>query len=219
MNLWLVRRIGWIVIPVVVLAGVFLVVSTHRATTNPIAQMYLELQAAPGAPGVFGVNSVGPAIPGTCTTWHELYPNFCVDHHQVAFGDNGDGVLSVCDCIQLDNMYLHVDWVGPTYVLEEVQTGGQTWWEPDQDPVHDPGNPICEMWHQVAPVFCGLGHVDDWLDENGDQVVSPCDILIIDGITYHVFDVALNIQVSDSVPTPNEKSTWGKIKQVFGRIF
>jgi hypothetical protein len=219
MKLRLLRRVGWISIPVVVLAGVLLVVSTHSGTTNPIAQYYMEYVPPAGAPGVFSVGSAGPAITPTCTTWHELYPSFCVDHHQEGFGDNGDGVLSACDCILLDNMYLHVDWVGPTYVLVDVQTGGQSWWEPDQDPVHNPDQPVCETWHQVYPLFCGLGHVDDWFDENGDGTLSICDIIIIDGISYHIVDISLNIQVSDSVPTPNEKSSWGKIKQLFEKMF
>lgn len=45
--------------------------------------------------------------------------------------------------------------------------------------------PNCSSWHELYPVYCGTWHQDGYTD-NGDGVVSPCDIIRLNGIAYHV---------------------------------
>lgn len=45
--------------------------------------------------------------------------------------------------------------------------------------------PVCATWHEISPLFCRTWHQDGYGD-NGDGVVSACDIIIINGVTYHV---------------------------------
>jgi len=156
-------------------------------------QYYMELQGPGRDPW-----------PADCSTWHELYPNFCLIHHQDSYTDNGDGVLSACDYIVLDGVSYHVDWVGPTYIM------GGTYWEPIDPPG---GNPICQTWHQVHPQYCAYGHVDDWEDSDGTGDASVCDMVWIGGVAYHIDAVQLNIQISAGSPV--ERSTWGRVKGLF----
>jgi len=147
----------------------------------------------------------GPTLqPANCSTWHELYPAFCIPHHQDGFEDNGDGVLSACDYIVLDGVRYHVDWVGPTYEL-----AGPSYWEPIE-----PGpNVICQTWHQVYPQYCATGHVDDWNDPNGNGEVDTCDTVWINGIPYHVENVRVDIQITPTSPV--ETTSWGRLKSLF----
>jgi len=150
-------------------------------------------------------------IPVDCSEWHELFPTFCLIHHQDDYVDNGDGVVSICDVIVLNGVRYHVDWVGPTYVLENQGTGDRRWYEPTE-PL-PPTNPVCSFWHMVYPDFCTSHHVDGW-DDNGDDVVSECDFIWIDGIAWHVVEVGLDITVTEE-PSPAEQTSWGHVKSLF----
>lgn len=151
-------------------------------------------------------------VPPNCSSWHELYPNFCVDHHQVEYEDGGDGMISECDWIQLeDGTWYHVDWVGPTYWLDcEIIA------EPAGD--GNPENPVCEEWVEIWPNHGTVRHVVDWQD-NGDGIVSPCDIIIFgDGLACHIQDIGTNIRIRP-YDTPTEDSSWSHIKSLFGSVF
>lgn len=45
--------------------------------------------------------------------------------------------------------------------------------------------PNGSSWHELYPVYCGTWIQDGYTD-NGDGVVSPCDIIRLSGIPYHV---------------------------------
>lgn len=45
--------------------------------------------------------------------------------------------------------------------------------------------PDGSQWHELAPVFCNV-HVQNSYEDNGDAVVSECDVIVIDGIRNHV---------------------------------
>lgn len=169
-------------------------------------QIYLDYAPPPGA-----LTSLN--IPADCATWHELYPNWCVNHHQDGYEDgDGDGQISVCDFIILDGMRYHIAWVGPTYFLSCM---GEDWVVEPEDPTGQ--DPTCEMWHEIYPNFCAPHHVDGWID-NGDGVVSPCDIVIVDGVECHIDDIGLDIIVVPD-PTSTETSTWGSVKNLFRDLF
>jgi hypothetical protein len=203
-------RVAALLFLIVAIPSFFMFHSPAPPANAAVGDLYLELAPSPLAPGVLSFGVAGPAIPPTGSMWHELYPAFCTMQPQEGYGDNGDGVVSVCDAIQWGGVVYHIDWVGPTYHLMAVGTSADTYWEP-ADPTHNPGNPVCESWQEVHPEFGMLHHIDDWQDANGTGVVDACDMIASGGVLYHVEEVSLNIRVTPG-GTPTEKSTWGKIK-------
>ncbi|MBM3319887.1 MAG: hypothetical protein FJY73_04350 [Candidatus Eisenbacteria bacterium] len=194
----------YLIVPLIVLLfPIALFLATGREM-NPVratpTEMHLDLEVG---------GELLQGIPGDCATWHELYPNYCIPHHQDAYQDNGDGVVSVCDYIILDGIRYHIIWVGPTYFTDD----GHVW-----EPVGDPsGSPICQDWHMVYPVYCHVAHVDDW-DDNYDGVLGDCDHVLIDGSWVHIDRVGLDIIVVPE-PTGTEESTWGQVKKLFRDLF
>lgn len=156
------------------------------------------------------------AVPPDGSQWHELFPNHCAMHTQTDYEDNGDGEISPCDAINLENAAgvvsgWHITWVGPTYTLVPCQGGDPSWHEP-VDPL--PGeNPTCENWEEVWPNNGDIEHVDGWND-NGDGILNECDEVILNGVCYHIELIGLNIIVEPG-PVPTESSTWGKIKNLY----
>lgn len=168
--------------------------------------MHLEYVGIPGRADV--------PVPPACSTWHELYPNHCTDRHQTGYGDDGDGFVSVCDQIVLDGLSYHIDWVGPTYYLEGIpgRQGGM-YLEPQDVPGR---NPVCETWHEVYPDYCLVHHVDAW-EDNGDGVLSPCDMVWFADEPWHLEAVGFNIIVTPDSPV--EPGSWSRIKQLFRTLF
>jgi hypothetical protein len=64
-------------------------------------------------------------------------------------------------------------------VFLDWQDGPPNWSPPFLIP------PNCATWHEISPAFCNVYHQDTYND-NGDGVVSPCDIIALNGIAYHV---------------------------------
>lgn len=147
-----------------------------------------------------------------CSTWHELYPQYCIDHHQTSYEDNGDGEMSVCDYIYLDGERYHIEWVGPTYTLDDLgYYEPLEWWEP--------GSPICQEWIEIYPEHGTIHHVTGWEDGDGSGDVSVCDMIVFeDGSAWHVGEISLNIRV---VPdgSATATGTWGKVKSLFSKMF
>ena len=169
--------------------------------------IHLEFVGAPGRADV-------PVTP-VCSTWHELYPSFCLNHHQDGYADDGDGFISACDWIVLDAVNCHIDWVGPTYHLVSITDQRlEMYLEPQEGA---PGrNPVCETWHEVYPDYCVLRHVDGW-EDNGDGSLGPCDIIYFAGEPWHLADVGLNIIVTPESPV--EEGTWSGVKRLFSTLF
>jgi hypothetical protein len=184
-----------------------------------LAGIAFSLPAKSGAPVQrhLDLATPGPRLPGgipaDCSTWHELYPAFCALHHQDSFEDNGDGLLSPCDFIELSGIRYHIVWVGPTYFLQNLGDGGLATFEPTTP---QPGNPTCQIWHDIGPSsFCQERHVDNWDDSDQSGDVSACDVVILNGKPYHVERVGLNIIIEPADPTSVEQNTWGRIKSLF----
>jgi hypothetical protein len=162
--------------------------------------------------------SEGPTrqIPPPGSIWHELYPTFCLLHVQGDYDDNGDGVISVCDGFNLDDIPgtgWHIIWVGPTYHLVQV-TGGDAYFEPEE---FQPGNPVCQIWNQIWPEYGLQQHVDGW-EDNGTGEVDVCDMIHFEGepadVWWHVEEVSLNVIV-ETGPVSSRHSTWGEIKSLY----
>jgi len=166
------------------------------------AQLYLDFAGSP----------IRDSVPADCSEWHELFPSFCVIHHQDAYEDNGDGIVSPCDVIVLNGIRYHVDWVGPTFELEDLNTGERVWYEPTDPNPYATG--VCSMWHQVAPDFCLAHHLDAWEDGNEDGILNECDTVWIGGREWHVAVVNLDITVTEE-PSPVSHKSWSVIKSLF----
>lgn len=52
-------------------------------------------------------------------------------------------------------------------------------------PILDPIPPDCSDWHELHPNFCYVDHQDGY-EDNGDGVVSACDVIILGGVRYHI---------------------------------
>jgi len=68
-----------------------------------------------------------------------------------------------------------------------VPAGAQMYLEFGGPPVRydDTIPPDGSQWHELYPTFCNA-HTQNGYEDNGDGVVSMCDVIIIDGIRYHV---------------------------------
>lgn len=191
------------VLPLLLMLVAFLVPATDARAAGGPGFIYLDLEDP---------IPLGPAIPGTCATWHELWPAFCAPRHQDGYDDgDGDGMISPCDGITLDGVAYHIVWVGPTYFLTCLSNGQQAGYEPT-NPTPG-GNPTCEIWHEVFPNFSQELHVDDWQD-NGDGVISPCDNVAIGGRLYHIDRIGLNIIIEPGTVSVDPES-WGKVKDAY----
>lgn len=46
--------------------------------------------------------------------------------------------------------------------------------------------PDCTFWHELHPDFCAVYHQSLWEDSNGDEMLSPCDVMWLDEVPWHV---------------------------------
>jgi len=147
----------------------------------------------------------GPYIPeemidilyaSNCTLWHEVYPEFCNWYHLLETEDTGPPGLSYCDNIHLYDLETETSaW----YHIEGVTTDIIV--SPKPVPPGPIPNPVCTYWHEIYPTYCTWHHLSDW-DDNGDDVLSPCDSIELTNNTtgakdwYHVDEVTLTIWVT-----------------------
>ena len=68
-----------------------------------------------------------------------------------------------------------------------IPAGAQMYLESGGPPIRydDTIPPNGSQWHELYPIFC-TPHTQDDYQDNGDGIVSECDIIFIDGIRYHV---------------------------------
>ena len=161
-----------------------------------------------------GPEGVDPIYEPICTWWHELYPEYCQEWHLTSWKDNGDGMLSVCDQIDMTNLvteevkWYHVDRITYTLLLSDpefpdnqmaIEFKGPL----EVNPVYDP---IGTYWHEVWPIYSYVYQIVDWQD-NGNGVLDYCDyIQLDDGTIWHVEDLATDIILREKIAYPI--STW-----------
>lgn len=44
----------------------------------------------------------------------------------------------------------------------------------------------CATWHELFPANCTPHHQDGYQDADGDSMISPCDIIVLDGTDFHI---------------------------------
>ena len=124
------------------------------------------------------------------STWHELYPHYCNTMTLTSWEDNGDGVLSASDQIDMTNdtdgwiYWWHVDAVTTTihfsYKTGPLPDGVPTGELGDAEPIEpraleDPiTEPIGTVWHMIYPDYCKEFVITSWQD-NGNGVFDESD--------------------------------------------
>jgi hypothetical protein len=157
------------------------------------------------------------------TQWHELYPVFCTNYTLTSWEDNGDGVLSPSDQIDMyqkpdgEVRWYHVDEVTITlYVTPERDKGGVGFnGSPPPMYIELEGGynasvltaPNFTQWHEIYPNLCReyeLLESDCSLQKN-EELGFCCEILLVDKETgewnnWHVEEVAVDIIVTPKPP-------------------
>ncbi|MFC1970305.1 hypothetical protein ACFLVV_03695 [Chloroflexota bacterium] len=152
------------------------------------------------------------------TQWHELWPVFCREYHLSSWEDNGDGILSYCDSI---DMYEKPDGELRPYHVENVTI--TLFLTPERDSLpNDPRQPMYielkggfnetalmqplgTLWHEIYPNFCTTYNLTGW-EDNGNRTLDFCDYIeLIDTETenvtsWHVEEVAVDIIVTPEPP-------------------
>jgi hypothetical protein len=143
--------------------------------------------------------------------WHNIRPPelACTIGLQTGHDDqDGDGLIDVCENVQIDGVWEHIEWVGPTLYLYRPDTREQLIVEP-VDPLDSRSE-----YHVVSPLYCAM-------------VELPPDLQICDYITilnppefageWHIEDIRENIHTNGGSPV--QPSTWGAIKAWLGNLF
>jgi len=142
-----------------------------------------------------------PIMNPVCTYWHVVWPpeNFSSIFHIGSWIDNGDGVLSYCDYIDVE--YKHEPGVTRYYHIEEVACDiiltKKCFYEP-----------IGSIWHELYPEYCRLYELTSWKDTNKDSKLSPSDFIDLTDIKagevtwYHIDRVTLTIKITEKYVDP-----------------
>jgi hypothetical protein len=146
------------------------------------------------------------------TQWHELWPIFCREYHLSSWEDNGDGVLSYCDQIDMyekpdgELRDYHVEEVTITLFVTPMETGDPMYIELEggfNETVL--WEPIDTQWHEIYPVFCTRYQLTG-VDWECEPPLGHCDyIWLLNKQTrvetkWHVEEVAIDIIVTPKPP-------------------
>ncbi len=150
-----------------------------------------------------------PTWPPDGSGWHTLYPPdaYCTNGVQTDHDDvDGDGNMSFCDNIQIDGVWKHIEWCGPTFTLVYMGGGRQNKYV---EPIEGDRQ---FQYHEVHPTYCDIITTTEpleyecqyvWIDDPPDDVGE-----------WHVEAIDTNIRTNGGSPV--EPSTWTKIKNFFG---
>ena len=163
-----------------------------------------ELNDGPG-------RAYDPSWPPDGSPWHQIQPpdQFCIDKPQTDHDDqDGDGQIDVCENVQIDGVWKHIEWVGPTIAISPVGGGDVLLVEPVD------GRQM-ELHIIHPPEFACL------IVPYTGTIEQPCDIIIVESGEFagewHVDEINTNIHTNGGSPV--EPSTWTRIKQFFAELF
>ncbi|MCK4510908.1 hypothetical protein KAW64_04170 [bacterium] len=154
-----------------------------------------------------------PTWPPDGSGWHGLYPPeiYCTNGVQTDHDDvDGDGNMSFCDNIQIDGVWKHIEWVGPTFTIVRMGEREPILVEPIEGSRQN-------LYHIIFPpeAFCVMIDTDQ-------PIVEVCQYIVIleppeFAGEWHVEEIDTNIHTNGGSPV--EPSTWSKIKDFFGNLF
>jgi hypothetical protein len=182
---------------------------------------YLSAVVGPGDLTPITIDKTSPVG----THWHENYPTYSLEYDILDWVDNGDGVLSYCDKIELapDEWY-HVEEVTIT-IWWTIKAGDPYGWdgmpgagEPEMPTDElDLPEPIGTGWHQIwMEDFYSLTFTITSWEDNGDGVFSESDQFDFEydfdpGIPHwaHLDAVSTDIIVTPTDPPPIPEFPFG----------
>ncbi|UCH87610.1 MAG: hypothetical protein JSU97_04300, partial [Dehalococcoidia bacterium] len=178
----------------------------HQQVDLPYQRYNLHLEVPPDIwdPVILG-NPIGSA-------WRELYPTYspppAFNWILTSWADNGDGILSASDDIDMtdaldEKTYFHVDEVTETVCLDDPLLLGLEMLCIEPMGAASIYDPYAGPWHQKWPEMSLDCTFLGWVD-NGDGYLSECDTITLDcpntGVhDWHVLDVAIDIWASEKV--------------------
>ncbi len=78
----------------------------------------------------------------------------------------------------------------PIFPVESQGTGGIHLDLESAPPGGSPAGPgipaDCATWHEIYPANCTPHHQDAYGDADGDGMISPCDMIKLNGVDYHI---------------------------------
>ncbi len=158
------------------------------------------------------------------TRWHQLYPNFCLAPYTITgWDDNGDGELSYCDVIAMENPdgtteCHHVLEVTITLELTRVEPPDTEphYWDWNEDAGGDPlSDPVCTWWIEIHPEFGEEFHIV-WWEDNGNGILDFCDFVGDEsGAQYHVEGVHTDMVTEPADECATHMATWSRIKLLY----
>ena len=146
--------------------------------------------------------------------WHKQYPaaDACTYGTQTGHDDqDNDGFVDACENVEIDGVWKHIEWAGPTIYLWRPDTRESIMVEPIGGPERQ------NQYHVINPpgAFCSI------VDCTG-PILQVCDIVtVLNPPEYagewHVEEIKDNIHTNGGSPV--EQSTWGAIKEFFSNLF
>jgi hypothetical protein len=154
------------------------------------------------------------------TWWHSIYPSnvFCHNWQVVDERDNGTAGLNRSDKLKLNHVatsktiWVHVEEVTLTLILDRVADPFDTMYVEFSGGVdsidYAIANPVSTWWHEVWPEWCVWWHID----VATTPPLACCTIIEVNGIEYHITDMAIDILVQ-SIPDPTVPTLtqWGVV--------
>jgi hypothetical protein len=162
-----------------------------------------------------------PTWPPDGANWHGIHPSdiYCSVSEQTGHDDaDGNGQIDACESIELDGVWRHVEWIGPTFTLvalagEQERPIGMIMVELVAAPTRPPAP---YEYHVVYPpdAYCTI-------IESFEPIEGVCQIVNIQDPPefwgeWHVEAVETNIHVGTGSPV--EPSTWGRLKSFFSDL-
>ncbi len=144
--------------------------------------------------------------------WHMQYPIACTYGTQTDHDDtDGDGFVDPCENVEIDEVWKHVEWAGPTIYLWRAGAREQLIIEP----IDEPGRQT--QYHIISPLaaFCQYAAISG-------PILQPCDyVTVLSPPEYagewHVEEIRNNIHTNGGSPV--ELGTWSRIKAFIGGLF
>jgi len=119
------------------------------------------------------------------------------------------------DFIDLFEVYYYTTAGGPEgMVPADIVVDGHYAQEPPYSYLHstssliDLSNPVGTSWHELYPTYSTSSDLNNWVDTNGDGLLTFCDFIELNDTWYHVEDVTVTIQTRHSTLTGIENSTY-----------
>ena len=156
------------------------------------------------------IRGYDPTWPPDGSTWHTLHPPefLCTNGVQTDHDDvDGDGQMSFCDNIQIDGIWKHIEWVGPTIRIRSLTPGRQDLLY--VEPIDQPGRQY--QYHEVSPTYCNIIETTTPIEYVCQEVwveFPPEDVG-----WWHVEAIETNIRTNGGSPV--RASTWSQIKGWF----